>query len=260
MGLLANPVLIKEVKTKLRGRQSPRSLAVVAGLMALFILWCYYHAIGWLFRFASPRTGEEGWQIGLVMQAILIWALCPALTANAISQEKEQQTWEMLTFTLLTPAEILLGKLLARLIPLAATVAAFAPFMAVCFSMSGLSYVYPLAAGLSLIIWMVFLATVGLFMSWAFHRTASAVAASYLVVFGLVIGTALVELTLSMGGGDGDSFVLWLNPVRICAALLDIDRNPNAAGVILFSSFAFAGIAAFLLWRMVSRFRAFATK
>ena len=90
-------------------------LAPITQMRQVYILWFY-------------------WLLGVSVHAILIWLLCPALASNAITQEKEQQTWEMLLFTLLTPAEILLGKLAARIAPMIAVVLAFWPFMMICYA------------------------------------------------------------------------------------------------------------------------------
>src|ERR1043166_5064031 len=106
--------------------------------------------------------------------------LAPALTANAISQEKEQQTWEMLLFTLLSGPEILLGKLMARIIPMLALVGAFFPFMLFCFARGTLGPGVFLTTYAVLAVWIFFLTVVGLFMSWAFRKTATSIATSYL--------------------------------------------------------------------------------
>src|SRR5689334_4335104 len=113
--VIENPVFRKEILTKMRSRQSRNVQMALAGVVILFIFYCYFEAIRYIVRYGGPNAGLDGWQVALVIQAILIWIICPALTSNTISQEKEQQTWEMLIFTLLSPREILLGKLAARL-------------------------------------------------------------------------------------------------------------------------------------------------
>src|SRR5437588_9455630 len=112
--MVENPIFMKELKTKMRSRQSTNVLIALAVTAVLFVSYCYYLALGYILKYGGSNAGNDGWQAGVVVQAILIWLISPALTANAISQEKEQQTWEMLIFTLLTPREILLGKLCAR--------------------------------------------------------------------------------------------------------------------------------------------------
>jgi ABC-type transport system involved in multi-copper enzyme maturation permease subunit len=257
MTILENPVLIKEVKTKMRSRQPARVQAAIGAIIGLFVLYCYYQALAYIIRFGGSNGANDGWSVGLWVQAILIWILAPALTANAISQEKEQQTWEMLLFTLLTPPEILFGKLIARMVPMVALMVAFFPFMLFCFARGTLSPGVFFTTYSVLAVWIFFLTVVGLFMSWAFRKTATSIATAYLVVFALVIGTVLVNMTLSMGQSWIESWVWWLNPIRITNALTDIKTDPHAPGVLWLSSITFISLALFLIWRMVYRFRAF---
>jgi ABC-type transport system involved in multi-copper enzyme maturation permease subunit len=257
-----NPVLIKEIKTKMRSRHPKAVQATTAALILLFILWCYYQAIGWMVRWGGPNAGKDGWQAAVAIQALLIWALSPAMAANAITQEKEQQTWEMLVFTRLTPSEILLGKLLARLLPMAAILGAFFPFMLFCYADSRtLTPLDFFNVYLNFAVWTLFMVTVSLFMSWAFRKTAAAIATAYLVLFLLTIGTALIHTTITYAQSNyTETAVLWLNPVIIAGTLIDPSNNPNAAWILTFSLLTFSGIAAFLFWRMVARFRAFSTE
>ena len=94
-------------------------------------------------------------------------------------------------------------------------------------------------------------------MSWAFRKTAMAIATSYLVVFMMVIGTALVHTTMTIGQGSSETWILWLNPVRAGDALLSLNKEGNAQAVIIVNAITLTSLAAFLLWRMHTRFRAF---
>src|ERR1051325_915621 len=127
--MIENPVLRRELLGRMRSRQPWPIRAAIIGTVALFIAFCYYEALFYMMRDHDRETMREWWQVGLWLQSILIWLLCPALAANAVTREKEQQTWEMLIFTLLSPAEILFGKLVARLVPILVILGAFFPFM-----------------------------------------------------------------------------------------------------------------------------------
>jgi ABC-type transport system involved in multi-copper enzyme maturation permease subunit len=256
--MFENPVFIKEVKTKMRSRQPAQVQAAVVVIIGLFILYCYYQAIRYLMRFGGGGAATDGWNLALGSQALLMWLLTPSLTANSISQEKEQQTWEMLTFSLLTPAEIIFGKLAARTLPMLGLLAAFFPLMLFCFARSG--SVTPgqfLVTYVVLLVWVFFLTTIGMFMSWSFKRTASALAMSYLVVLLLVVGTVLLNLTFSMTSSWSESWIWWLNPVRITDALWRYESDSLGKGVIGISTVTYLAIAAFLLARMIVRFRTF---
>ena len=258
--MMENPVLWKELKARLRSRQTVPVRVAVGGVVLLFVLGCYYFAIvyfGGIGGNGGTETARQWWEVGVWLQSIMIWLLCPALAANAVTQEKEQQTWEMLVFTLLSPAEILVGKLIARLVPMVAILASFLPYMVYCLAYGGAKVSEFLVTYTVFAIWIVFLTTVSLFMSWAFRRTAAAIAMSYLVLFALTIGTGLIEATLTAGQPDLDSPIIWLNPVRILKAMTD-PMDPRATQVMLMSHMTYLGAAAFLFWRMVRRFRAFA--
>lgn len=254
--MIQNPVLLKELKTKLRSRQSRSVRMSIGAVVGIFVLFCYYQALVYLSRYGDLDTRREWWTGGVVIQGIIIWLLCPALAANAVTQEKEQQTWEMLIFTLLSPLEILVGKLLSRLIPIIGILSAFFPLMFYCFATGGVTFYNYVVTYLIFACWILFLTTTSLFMSWAFRRTASAIAMGYLVLFALSIGTAMVELILNRANPTMDSPVIWLNPVRILIAMTST-TEPKAGSVLLFSTLTFLSITAFLFWRMTQRFRAF---
>jgi hypothetical protein len=135
---------------------------------------------------------------------------------------------------------------------------AFFPLILFCFAPSGDIILGPAVITYGvMLVWVYFLTTVGMFMSWSFKRTASALAMSYLVVLVLVVGTVLVNMTFSMTQGWMESWVWWLNPIRITDALIRYNTDPMARGVIGISSVTFTLIASFLLARMMIRFRAF---
>lgn len=254
--MLDNPVLWKELKAKFRWRQTPQVKAAAAGLALLLLVYGYWQVFAAMLHEEGIGVAKTWWVLGVSAHAILIWLLCPALASNAITQEKEQQTWDMLIFTRLRPSEILTGKLFSRLLPILGILAALLPYMLFCVARGGAQFwefvlVYGIFA-----VWIAFLVTNSLFMSWAFRKTASSIAMSYMVVFILVIGTALIEATISSTGRFFDSPVLWLNPVRVISAVFD-KSDRNAIGVLLLSTLVYLAVTAVLYWRMHARFRAF---
>jgi ABC-type transport system involved in multi-copper enzyme maturation permease subunit len=253
--MIDNPVLWKELKAKFRWRQPAHIKAVSAALILVFLAYAYWQVFAAIIRSGDPDS-KTWWQIGVAIHALLIWLLCPALASHAITQEKEQQTWEMLIFTRLRPSEILSGKLMSRLLPILGVLAAFFPYMLFCAARGGAQLgefmlVYGLFA-----VWIAFLTTCSLFMSWAFRKTATSIAMSYMVVFVLVIGTALIDSTIASSGASFDSPILWLNPVRIVSAVFDRNDH-NSFGVLLLSNIVFVAVTALLNWRMHARFRDF---
>ncbi|MCC6728731.1 MAG: ABC transporter permease subunit [Chthonomonadales bacterium] len=248
-----NPVFTKEVRTKMRSRQPRAVQATVVALVLLPIGLCYYYALDYLlWPGAGSQAGRDGWQAVCALQTILVWVLAPAAAANAFTQEREQRTWDLLATTLLTPAEIVFGKLAARLLPLAALLAVFVPYGIACAAAGGVTLSRLVGSYALLGLWAVFMTVVGLYASWRSRRTATAIAIGYVVLGVLAIGTALVETTMHIGRafvGSTETALLWINPARVGAAAIDT-YDSNRFAVLAFSSVVYAGTAALLLWRM----------
>lgn len=100
---------------RLRFRLPLRTRLIVLGAIALVLTYIYWKVIAFLLKDPSPDTAKTFWQWMVGIQFLLICLITPSVAANAITQEKEQQTWDMLLFTRLTPSEIILGKLTARM-------------------------------------------------------------------------------------------------------------------------------------------------
>jgi ABC-type transport system involved in multi-copper enzyme maturation permease subunit len=254
--MIDNPVLWKELKAKFRWRQTPQVKAAAVAIILLFLVYGYWQVFAAIIKWSSGDSAKAWWQVGVSLHGLIIWLLCPALASNAITQEKEQQTWDMLIFTQLRPSEILSGKLLSRLLPILGIIVVFLPYMLFCVARGGAQLGEFLLVYVIFATWVLFLVTTSLFMSWAFRKTATSIAMSYMVVFALVIGTALIEATITAGGHYNDSPVLWLNPVRVIAAVFDRNDH-NSTGVLLLSTFVYLAVTALLYWRMHARFRDF---
>src|SRR5579872_5582251 len=102
-----NPVLRKELLMRLRLRQmsTPSKIGLLAtGLILMGVIY-YYIIVRWVFSDPSSRSGYDAWSLVVGVEAGLICLIAPVVAANSITQEKEQQTWEMLISTRLMPAE-----------------------------------------------------------------------------------------------------------------------------------------------------------
>jgi hypothetical protein len=122
----ANPILQHETRGKLRMRRPPKAVIVVEALMALAVMAIYVSLLlaAWfqptgsgLSRFLGGASGfelslrETIWRV-LPWIAFLVAVPAGALMgATAIVRERESGAWESVKLSLLTPAEIVWGKL-----------------------------------------------------------------------------------------------------------------------------------------------------
>jgi ABC-2 type transport system permease protein len=259
-----NPVFVKEIRGKMRMRQSRPVRIAVAVMAVLFVLWLYNEAVRMLlYANYTPDTARDMFTMVFVLQAVLLWGTCPSAAANAVSQEREQQTWDLLVCTLLRPHEILAGKLVARMLPALAIMVVFVPFEVLCRSIGGTQVPLGLivSCGVFLLVSVVFLVTLGLYCSFVFRKTPVAIACAYIVVLILVFGTTMLSVALNGGSGHewDASPLMWVNPVRVGSAICNT-MDQYADYVIPFGLGFYLVVTAFLIWRMVSRFRLFAVQ
>lgn len=127
MNILSNPIFRREFLVMARSMKAKIAAAamMVALCAVLFILW--------------PRTGvvsefdsNEIFSVFLGATLGIIILLIPAFTSTAITDEKENLSFNILFTTLLSPLEILAGKLFASLAMIFAVVILAMPIIAIC--------------------------------------------------------------------------------------------------------------------------------
>src|SRR5438045_1648612 len=156
------PVFAVECLTATRRWQTYALRAGFAGLLfaALVIVWAnkgesLTGRAAALDRTTHARVGEAIFYafFGTLLSATLLVA--PGATAGAVCLDKARGTLLHLLVTDLSSAEIVLGKLAARLLPLIALLLASAPVLSLCLWLGGIDpdatlVAYAVAAGLAL--------------------------------------------------------------------------------------------------------------
>jgi len=237
MGLITdNPVLEREVRGRLRLRRkgAGRAIPVVAWPIGLVALYFYARGLNAIAR-GTSRDAEDLLPVLVYGALTLIVLLAPALASTAITQEREQQTWDALATTRLSAWEILFGKWVGRqLIPWLMIVLAL-PYLLACTFFGGLGLVLLPATLVFLVVTTAFYSAFGLLCSFQARRTAGATATALTVTALLCVGTLVVDqvigIFMSHPGQRGNSSVLWLNPFFALNALLSwLDQSSANQG------------------------------
>lgn len=270
--MIDNPVLRKELFMRLRLRQTTQVRAGIFLALLFSLGTFYYFVIRFLMGDTNAASGTTTWRWLIALQYMLIILITPAVTANAITLEKEQQTWDMLLYTNLTPGEIIFGKLIARLALLCLLLVLFLP-------LSLFSWMHSVVLGASgsdvvsvgqfaltylvLFLSMLFFSTAGMFLSFYLKRTLYSIMGAYtFVVGGLIIGTTLVTFVLVALFGDGRMLeycpLMWVNPVMLMAQALNPNSFPNGSLYLTFGLLSYVVLSLLMLWRMIYGFRRFA--
>jgi ABC-2 type transport system permease protein len=116
--LLVNPIIVKELRSRMRGPRAFIILTVVLTLMGLISYALYKITLitsSWSYSPLSPQVGQTLFISLALLEMLMVLILTPAVTAGAISSEHEKLTYEMLLTTPLPPTRILWGKLVSAL-------------------------------------------------------------------------------------------------------------------------------------------------
>jgi ABC-type transport system involved in multi-copper enzyme maturation permease subunit len=137
-------------------------------------------------------VGRIVFYITVGIQIALVCIIAPAATSGAIIGERERQTYEILRTTLLTPMQIVWGKLVSALSFIGLLVFASLPLAALSFLLGGIQE-QQIIIGLSIIIASALLfATLGLFISARAKTTPAAIVITFIAVLVVLIGIPLV--------------------------------------------------------------------
>lgn len=201
--LTPNPILVKELRSRMRGPRAfitlTASLVIMAGLMVgLVSLILAINNTGG--NLLSPQIGQILFE-GLVnFVLLLVCTVTPALTAGAISTEREKLTFEMLLATPLGSAKILWGKLISALSYVFLLIFAAVPLASLVFLFGGVAPILLAKSLFILVVVAVTLGVYGLFLSALLGRTGRATVVSFVSVMVMMVAPLGVVIATGMFG------------------------------------------------------------
>ncbi|GAC1355397.1 MAG: ABC transporter permease [Herpetosiphon sp.] len=231
MSILSNPVLVKELRQRMRAPRAFRILTGFLTLLSLFMLLVYQVQHSQLANdpFTAGASIGKSLFIGAVVITLLqLLVIVASQAAATIVSEKERETYDLLILTLLPAWKIVVGKLLAALAFAMLLVVAVVPFMALAFLFGGVSVAEFNIAILGLITTTVFYGSLGIWSSTVARRTATATALTQTISLLVLIGVPVLMLAfglLFLGNGRqtppwfetypfiyGTGWIIMLNP------------------------------------------------
>ncbi len=193
-------------------------------------------------QLASRFVGDFTEQL-LQQQLILLILVTPALTAGAITAEKERRTLEYLLTTEVGSWELIAGKVLGRMVVVANLAVLGLPLLISAASLAGLALERTLAALAQAAVLLFALSSGGILASALTRRTQDALLGCYSL--GLLIYLALAVIR--------DQFALpfWLSPFDILNRLL-FEADPWRRYVVHLAVWLLLGSACLLIayWRV----------
>lgn len=226
------PILLKELRATLRGSRAALLITVYVGL-GLIAMRLVYGAVTEQLGSGPPIFSAQVGQavfigLALAVQGLTVF-LAPATTVNSISAEYERRTYDLILATPLTPAQLLVGKLLTGLAFTLLLLLAALPLFSVVVMFGGVT------AGDILRVVAVVLGTaaagamLGLFCSAAARQTYTATLLCYALLVALVGGTLLAAnfWSLTHGMEAAPASYVAANPLSAVASALARTRPPE---------------------------------
>ncbi len=192
-----NPIIEKELKTKMRGWKFPALISVYLAFLGLVVLLSFLSAnesMRYSISYFNPRLAIDTYNVLAFMQMLLILAITPALTAAAISSERERQTLDLLLCTNLPTFSVVAGKVFVSIAHVLLLVTASLPVMATVFLYGGIRISDLLLLFSFYISVALFLGSIGILYSCIFKKSAISMILSYITVGALIIGTPILML------------------------------------------------------------------
>jgi len=203
--VLGNPVIGRELRVRVRVGRAYLLQAFYLAFLILIVALAYQAAIGDNPDLRNPVRVQEAlvdfYRLVMSMLVALIALIAPALTANAITLERERKTMDLLLATPLTARQLLVGKLLGSFAFIVLLLALTLPVSAVSVLLGGVSFPELLKAYLLIACGGLVLCAIALFSSVYARNSTLAVLWSYLRVAGFLLATGVPFAFQDMMGG-----------------------------------------------------------
>ena len=195
---LQNPMFVKELRWGTMGRTT-MLIRVFYTSFIVFLIACTFVLFNTIYG-----TGGEDYNLSIftlvMVQMCLTVTIAPALMANALTKEYEIGNMDMLRLTLLSPKEVVLGKLLAGAVCLSPLLlAAFLsglPLLFVALFFRG-AFAVLFTGYVTLLVCALVSLSLGLLASLLTRRTAASIVLSYF--FSILVYGGLALLCLAVG-------------------------------------------------------------
>jgi hypothetical protein len=194
----SNPEFARHRRAELRPVRAITVAAVVIVMCVLLAMACWSYEQNLLARTAATDALQQDfarntwllfyrWLVGLQGIALTFWTLFSC--AQSVSGERDRKTWDFQRTTRLTPAEILIGKLLGEPVLMYFAVLCVAPITLIAGLAGGLSVGAVISVFVSLAVTSLFLGLGGMWLSTLLEsRTRGIGLIGALALYGFTLG------------------------------------------------------------------------
>jgi ABC-2 type transport system permease protein len=252
----SNPILIKELRGRMRGARAFVVLTIYLLLLSCFTSLIYY---AYSSTARAPGGGPDMAYLGKVIFAgvvlielFMVTFITPAFTAGTISGERERKTYELLQATLLPARKLITGKLASALTYMFLLILAAVPLESLAFMLGGVVVEELVLALIILLVTAFTFAVIGIFFSSLARTTLVSTvltyAAALLTTVGvpvLLLASLLIEPLLY---GYGSSTPSWIWEAALMYLLFFFAGTSPISAAVLTEVFLMEEDAVLYFW------------
>lgn len=191
-----NAFLWKEMQTRMRGPRAHMLLTIYLAIAGALSMLLY---IGAVVNNPRGQTGVGTVGTGVLvlligLQMVLVCFVTPAFAVSAISGERERQTFDLLRTTLISPLQIVLGKVTSSMGYTLLILFATIPLYSVAFLLGGIDLTQVVMALVIMLATALLFTMLGIFISSRMKSTIGAAILTYAIILGIVLGMPAVLL------------------------------------------------------------------
>ena len=264
--LLQNPVALKELRSRMRGRRAFVVLTIYVSLLSILVTLVYFSYVTRAQISASAiasltDVGRSVFATVLSVQAFLVLFIGPVFTTGAITGERERQTFALLRTTLLSTPAFLLGKLISGLAYILLLILASIPLQSMAFLLGGVALSDLVLTQAVILICAVTFAAMGLLYSSLMRSTLAATVLTLCTVLLFLVGIPLLFVLADLFGipyyrllpYNGDRLLAMTNVAGCLVNIMNPHSSFGQAAPTLAFVGLYAGIAAALFALSVRR-------
>ena len=186
-----NPVYRRETMVSARSFKLTLVLLIFNGILALVALLNMYSTLAQVRLTAEIQYSSflDLYVFVAVLEFVMLIFIMPAITAGGISGERERQTLDLMLTTRMTPAQIIVGKMMSALSTMFMLIISSFPILAMVFVYGGVTL---RDIGLLLLCYLaaaLFIGSLGICCSALFRKSTLSTVVSYAMMAVVVIGT-----------------------------------------------------------------------
>lgn len=196
--LLDNPVVVKELRTRMRGWRAFTVMGTYVFFLAAVVSIAFF-AVSAASRYQSSGSGLANLRIGLQLfqsvtwaQTVLLAIVIPSLASGSLTGELERKTIELLALTRLSAGRIVIGKMLSGFLYSAVLLMCSLPVAGMCVMFGGISPADVAITYALLVAWAFLLVSGAVFWSTLFNKTMVATMFSYATTGAYLLLTTVI--------------------------------------------------------------------